>query len=93
MRIRIVPFEQRYSTALRRFMEVVRSRPSSDGFFRWRYLECPSRPCAWLAVRGDECLAMLGAFEKTWYMGGEVVPVIETRSPETRVSWRSAASV
>ncbi len=66
MQIDIVPFEPAHLDTVRDFSELTWERPTDPAFFRWRYLDCPSQPIAYLGMRGDECVAMLGFFRKQW---------------------------
>jgi hypothetical protein len=62
--------------ALRRFAERVWSRPRSDAFYRWRYLQLPLHR-TWLALRDGEVLASECAFQRPYRIGDEVVDVLE----------------
>jgi hypothetical protein len=69
MAIRTEPFVPAHLPALRRFAERVWQRPRSDAFYRWRYLEAPTLR-AYLALRGEECLALLAGFARPYDLGG-----------------------
>lgn len=88
-RIEIVPFTPAHLPALIRFSEHTWDRPRSEAYYRWRYLEAPAER-ALLAVRGDEIVAMIGAFRRDYRIGGETRTCLETHDwyclPEYRGS-------
>ena len=55
--------------SFRRFSERTWSRPKTDAYYRWRYLECPSL-LGYLALDGDECVASLWAFLSPYRIAG-----------------------
>jgi hypothetical protein len=77
MALRIVPFEPAHLPIVRRFSERTWSRPKTDAYYRWRYLECPSL-LGYLALDGDECVASLWAFLSPYRIAGRDVTCLET---------------
>ncbi|HKQ58606.1 MAG TPA: GNAT family N-acetyltransferase [Candidatus Eisenbacteria bacterium] len=77
MPIRIVPFEPDLLPAVRRFSERTWSRPKSDAYYRWRYLDCPAQ-VGYLAMDGSEVVAALWAFLNPYRVGGRAVTCLET---------------
>jgi hypothetical protein len=57
----IVPFTAARLPAVIKFTERAWNRPRSEAFYRWRYLESPAQRMV-LALSGEECVAMTGAF-------------------------------
>src|SRR6266853_1723044 len=60
----IVPFRPAHLPAVIRFAERTWRWQQSDAFYRWRFVEAPAEML--LAVRGDECLAMISLFKRTY---------------------------
>lgn len=73
----VVPFEPALLGPLRAFSESYWSRPRSDAYYDWRYLESLSFTRGFLAMRGEQCVGTLSALRKTWRLRGEIVPCLE----------------
>jgi Acetyltransferase (GNAT) family len=88
-RIEIVPFAPVHLPAVARFSELTWNRPRTDRFYRWRYLESPSHRAV-LALRGEEIVAMISAFQREYRFGSDRRTCLETLdwycSPELRGS-------
>jgi len=76
-RIEIVPFVPAHLPALVRFSRRTWSRPGSEAFFRWRYLEAPAQRVL-LALRGEEVVATIAAFERDYLFVGRRRTCLET---------------
>ena len=76
-RSEIVAFRPEHLDVVARFSERVWPRPRSRAFLRWRYLEHPDHH-AYLALRGDECLAMVSAFRRAYRVGERSVRVSDS---------------
>jgi len=66
--IEIVAFQPSLLPAVVRFAERTWHQHQGDGFYTWRFLDCPAEML--LAVRGAECLAILCAFKRKYRAGG-----------------------
>jgi len=64
----VVTFSQRYSAFV---------RPSTAAFYRWLYLESQPHSRVYLALSGDECLAMVYALRKPYLIAGQAVHCLE----------------
>lgn len=73
----IVAFAAEHLPALARFSERVWRRPRGEAFYRWRHLDCPGHE-ALLALRGGECVAVVGAMRRRYRLGLETREVLET---------------
>ena len=76
-RIEIVPFTAAHLPAVVRFSERTWTRPRSEAFYRWRYLESPSQRVL-LALRGEEIVATISAFRRDYLFGRERRTCLET---------------
>lgn len=89
MGITIVGLEPRHLPALVRFSQRTWQRPATLEFCRWRYLEAPSHQ-AYLALRGDECLAFVSVFTRPYRIAEDSATFLETADwhclPELRLS-------
>ena len=87
--IRLVPLEAGHLPAIARFAERTWARDHALAFCRWRYLEAPTHSML-LALRGDECLAVVSAFSRPYRFGQRTVTCLETADwyclPELRLS-------
>jgi hypothetical protein len=76
VRTTIVPFEPALLPAVVRFAERTWDWGHSADFYRWRFCDAPAETL--LMVRGDECLAILGAFRRQYRVGGADATYAET---------------
>lgn len=83
----VVPFEPGLLGPLRAFSESYWSRPRTDAYYEWRYLEPLPFSRMFMAMRGEECVGTLCALRKTWRVRGELVPCLEV------FDWHSLAEV
>ncbi len=72
----IVPFTAEHLPAIRQFNERTWERPSTDGFCRWRYLECPTQS-GLLTLRDGECVATIWAIRHRYRMGDAFTDMLE----------------
>lgn len=89
MGIRLVTLGPEHLPAVMAFSERTWDRPREADFCRWRYLDAPSHRTL-LAMRGDECLALLSSFASPYRVGGAWATWLETADwfclPELRAS-------
>lgn len=89
MSLRIVALEPEHLAAVARFSERTWERPRTPEFARWRYVDPPGHR-AFLALLGNECLAMLSVFSRPYRLGPESITCLETADwyclPELRLS-------
>lgn len=83
----IVPFEAGLLPPLRAFSESYWSRPRTEAYYAWRYLDPLPFSRMFLAMRGEECVGTLFALRKTWRVRGDLVPCLEV------FDWHSLAEV
>lgn len=76
-RSEIVAFRPEHLDLVARFSAQVWPRPKSRAYLRWRYLEHPDHH-AYLALRGDQCLAMVSAFRRPYRVGERWVRVCDS---------------
>jgi hypothetical protein len=76
-RSEIVAFRPEHLDAVARFSAQVWQRPQSRAYLRWRYLDHPDHH-AYLALRGEECLAMLSAFRRPYRIGERTLRVSDS---------------
>lgn len=69
-RIEIVPFTADCLPAVIRFSECTWNRPRSEAFYHWRYRQAPAQHLL-LALRGEECVAMIESFLRDYRFGDE----------------------
>jgi hypothetical protein len=60
-----------------RFSRRTWPRPGGEDFFRWRYLEAPAQRVM-LALRGEEVVATIAAFQRDYLIGGRRQTCLET---------------
>jgi Acetyltransferase (GNAT) family len=72
----IVAFAPEHLAAVARFSEATWTRPRSEAYLRWRYLEPPFHR-AYLALREGRCLAMVTAFRRPYRTDGEDVTICD----------------
>lgn len=82
----IQEFNQADLPAVRTFVEKTWSRPKSDDFYRWRYLDCPNA-IGLLAKHRGEVLAMLWAFRQTYLLKGTKTECLELVDWATLPEW------
>jgi hypothetical protein len=76
--VRIVPFAPEYLDAVKAFSEqYYGTRPRSEAFYRWRYLEFPAAGRMFLALAGEACVGTLCALPKRYRFGGESMACLE----------------
>jgi len=68
--IEIVPLAPAHLPAVIKFSERAWNRPRSEAFYRWRYLRAPAQRVL-LALRGEDCVAMIDAFLRDYRLGAE----------------------
>jgi len=87
--IEIVPFAAAHLPAMIKLSERAWVRPRSEEFYRWRYLQSPAQRML-VALRGEECLATIGAFLRDYRLNGERRTCLETLDwfclPQYRIS-------
>lgn len=76
-RTEIVSFRPDHLDVVARFSEQVWSRPRSLVYLRWRYLEHPDHH-AYLALRAGQCLAMVSAFRRPYWVGASTVRISDS---------------
>jgi hypothetical protein len=74
---RIVPFAPELLPAVRGFSERYWSRPRTDAYYHWRYLQPQPFSRMLLAVQDDDCLGMLFALRKPYRLGGKPTACLE----------------
>jgi len=77
MDVEILRFSEEHLPAVAEFSESTWSRPRTQSYYHWRYLECRGFHRQFLALRGSECLAMVSAFRKTYLLGGVIGHCLE----------------
>jgi Acetyltransferase (GNAT) domain len=73
----IVEFSPGHLVAAERLWERMYARPRGDAFYRWSLLNAPGHR-ALVAMEGDECVAMLRAFDRDYRLDGRRVTCRET---------------
>jgi len=62
--------------AFRRFSEAAWDRPKSEAYYRWRYFDAPGLITV-MANQGDQCVASISAFSRTYCNGDETAECLE----------------
>jgi len=87
--VAILEFSTDHLSAVRRLWERMYERPRGETFYRWALIDPPLHR-ALVAMDGDECVAMLRAFERQYQLGDARVTCRETfdwlSAPEHRAS-------
>lgn len=89
MSLAIIHFEPKFLRSVSEFWGNMWAFRRSEAFYRWRYLDCPNQ-IGVLAMQGDECVAMVWAFIRTYRSGGKNHRVLETCDWYTRRDLRGA---
>lgn len=76
MRTTIVPFEPALLPAVVRFAERTWNWRQTADFYRWRFCDIPAETL--VAIRADECLAILSTFKRRYRTGGADAIYAET---------------
>ena len=84
----IVPFTAALLPAVVRFAERTWQWRYDADMYRWRFLQCPASML--VAMRGNECLAMLSAFSRSYLVGGRTATYAETFDWYTVPEYRSS---
>jgi len=74
---RIVPFAPDLLPAVRGFSERYWSRPRTEAYYDWRYLQSQPFSRMFVALQDDECLGMLFALRKQYRVGGRPTACLE----------------
>jgi hypothetical protein len=77
LNIRVEPFTDAHLPLVQTFSERYWSRPRTEAFYRWRYLESLPFSRMFLARSDDECLGMVYAFEKRYLIRGVPTTCLE----------------
>jgi len=77
LNIRVEAFTEAHLPLVQTFSERYWSRPRTEAFYRWRYLESLPFSRMFLARTDDECLGMVFAFEKRYLIGGAPTTCLE----------------
>ncbi len=77
MDIQVVPFAPEHIDMVAQFSQRYWSRPRTESFYKWRYLDPASFSRMFLAIRGRECVGMLFALRKRYLISGREVPCLE----------------
>jgi hypothetical protein len=75
--INIVPFAPEGLPLVRGFAARYWSRPRTDAYYSWRYLESQPFSRMFLAVQEEECLGMVYALRKAYIINGQRTPCLE----------------
>jgi hypothetical protein len=73
----IVRFTPDLLAPVRAFCERYWSRPATDDYYDWRYLQSQSLGRTLVAMRGGECLGTLSALRKPYRIAGRPTPCLE----------------
>jgi hypothetical protein len=76
-KVSVVPFTPELLPSVAAFSNAYWKRPTSNAYFRWRYLEPMAFSRMFVAVRGEECVGTLFALAKTYRLGGTRIPCLE----------------
>ncbi len=74
---RVVPFAPDLLPAVRGFGERYWSRPRTEAYYDWRYLQSQPHSRMFVAMQDDDCLGMLFALRKRYRVGGRSVACLE----------------
>lgn len=77
MDIAVVPFTPAHLPLVARFSERYWTRPRTEAFYRWRYLNSQPFSRMVVAIGGGECVGMVSALRKDYLIGGHPVPCLE----------------
>jgi len=77
LQFRVEPFAEQHLPAVTTFSERYWTRPRSDSFYRWRYLESLPFSRLFLALTDHECLGMVFALRKSYLINGTPSPFLE----------------
>jgi hypothetical protein len=74
---RIVPFAPELLPAVRGFSERYWSRPRTEAYYDWRYLQPQPFSRMFMALQDDDCLGLLFALRKQYRVGGRPTACLE----------------
>jgi len=75
--IRVEPFAAHHLPLVAAFSERYWSRPRTEAFYRWRYLDSQPFSRMFLALTDAECLGMVFGLRKPYLIGGERTSCLE----------------
>jgi hypothetical protein len=77
LEFRVEPFTPRHLPLVAAFSERYWSRPRTEAYYDWRYLQSQPFSRLFVAVTPDQCLGMVFAFRKTYLISGHLTPCLE----------------
>jgi hypothetical protein len=77
LQFRVELFAEHHLPLVAAFSERYWSRPRTEEFYRWRYLESLPFSKLYLALTSDECLGMVSALRKPYLLAGQRVTCLE----------------
>jgi hypothetical protein len=75
--VRIERFAEAHLPLVAAFSEQYWSRPRTEAFYRWRYVESQALSTLYVALTDSACLGMVSALRKTYIIAGQPTPCVE----------------